>query len=236
MTAKLFSAAAVLAAVLAAGPSAAQEGAPVTPVTGAEELVQRTGGPFAGVWVRPDADLARYGALCLWQPEFQFREGGATSAGTTSRMLSGEAGPYAVREEDRQRFAQQVTRAFVAELERSKLFQVVDEVGPGTLIVRAGFVDITSFVPPNVERYDNVHLAAVGEATIFFELVDASTGVIQARAGERRLIQPEARMRGVSAAPANAATVWADVERWAREQAQDLRKALEKAKKKAADR
>jgi hypothetical protein len=47
------------------------------------------------------------------------------------------------------------------------------------------------------------------------------------------LIQPESRMRGVNTAPANSATVWADVQRWAREQAQDLRKALEKAKKKA---
>jgi hypothetical protein len=41
-------------------------------------------------------------------------------------------------------------------------------------------------------------------------------------------------MRGVNRAPANSATVWTDVERWARDRAQDLRKALEKAKKKAS--
>jgi hypothetical protein len=109
---------------------------------------------------------------------------------------------------------------------------VVDAVSPGTLIVRAGFLDIVSDVPPNVERYGNIHLASVGEATIVFELIDATTGVIQARAAERQQIQPEWRTRGVNTAPANSATVWADVERWAREQAQDLRKALEKAKKK----
>jgi hypothetical protein len=220
------------AAVLAASLSHAQGATPGVEVTGGDQLVEKKGA-LAATWVRPDADITRYSKLYLWEPEFQFREGGETSAGTTSTMLRGDSGPYAIRPEDQERFKQLVKDAFVAELARSKMFEVVDTVGPGTLIVRAGFVDITSNVPPNVSRYGNVHLAAVGEATIFFELIDASTGVIQARAGERRLIQPEARMRGVNPAPANSATVWADVERWAREQAQDLRKTLEKAKKKA---
>ena len=209
----------------------AQEETTPIEVTGADELVERKG-ELASTWVRPDADITRYDKLVLWQPEFQFHGGGETTAGTTAKLLRGDAGPYAVREEDQERFKQQVSAVFVAELARGKLFEVVDEVGPGTLIVRAGFLDITWNVPPNVERYGNIYLASVGEATIFFELIDAATGVIQARAAERQLIQPEARMRGVNTAPANAATVWADVERWAREQAQNLRQALEKAKKK----
>jgi hypothetical protein len=183
--------------------------------------------------VHPDVDMTRFGKLYLWQTEFQFREGGETSAGTTASRTRGDAGPFAVRAEDRARFAQLVSEVFTAELASSKLFAVVDQVGPGTLIVRSAVLDITSNVPPNVDRFDDVYLASVGEATIVFELVDAETGVIQARAGERRQIQPEARMRGVNAAPANAATVWSEVERWAREQARGLRKALEKAKRKA---
>jgi hypothetical protein len=220
------------AAVSAAGLLQAQESTPGPAITGADELVQKKGA-LASTWVRPDADMNRYSKLYLWEPEFQFREGGETSAGTTSELLRGSSGPFAIREEDQERFKTLVRDQFVAELARGKLFEVVDAVGPGTLIVRAGFLDITSNVPPNVERYGNVHLASVGEATIVFELIDASTGVIQARAAERQLIQPEARARGVNTAPANSATVWADVERWAREQAQNLRKALEKAKKKA---
>ena len=220
------------AAVSLASLLQAQEETTRIEVTGADELVEKKG-QLASTWVRPDADITRYDKLCLWEPEFQFREGGETTAGTTAKLVRGDAGPYAIREEDQERFKQQVSAVFLAELSRSKLFEVVDEVGPGTLIVRAGFLDITSNVPPNVERYGDIHLASVGEATIFFELIDASTGVIQARAAERQLIQPEARMRGVNTAPANSATVWAEVERWAREQAQDLRQALEKAKKKA---
>ena len=219
------------AAVSAAGVVHGQEATPGPAITGADELVQKKG-ELASTWVRPDADIGRYSKLYLWQPEFQFREGGETSAGTTAKLVRGDGGPYAVGEEDQERFKQQVTDVFVAELARGKLFEVVDAVSPGTLIVRAGFLDIVSDVPPNVERYGNIHLASVGEATIVFELIDASTGVIQARAAERQQIQPEWRTRGVNTAPANSATVWADVERWAREQAQDLRKALEKAKKK----
>jgi hypothetical protein len=209
-----------------------QEATPGPAITGADELVQKKGA-LASTWVRPDADMSRYSKLFLWQPEFQFREGGETTAGTTAKLVRGDGGPYAIREEDRERFKRQVTDVFVAELARGKLFEVVDAVGPGTLIVRAGVLDIISDVPPNVEFYGNIHLASVGEATIVFELIDASTGVIQARAAERQQIQPEFRTRGVNPAPANSATVWSDVERWAREQAQDLRQALEKAKKQA---
>ena len=222
----------IAAATLLASAAVAQEAPVVREVTGEDELVAKKGA-LASTWVRADADISHYSTLYLWEPEFQFREGGETSSGTTARMLQGDQGPFAIRPEDQEKFEQLVRDTFVAELERSKLFEVVDAVGPGTLIVRAGFVDITSFVPPDATRFGDIHLAAVGEATIVVELIDAETGVIQARAAERRLIQPEARMRGVNPAPANAATVWADVERWAREQAQDLRKALEKAKKKA---
>jgi hypothetical protein len=225
-------AALILAAVVsAAGLVHGQEATPGPAITGADELVQKKGA-LASTWVRPDADIGRYSKLYLWQPEFQFREGGETSAGTTAKLVRGDSGPFAISAEDQERFTTLVSETFVAELERSELFEVVDQVRPETLIVRAGFLDIISDVPPNVERYGNIHLSSVGEATIFFELIDASTGVILARAAERQQIQPEWRTRGVNTAPANSATVWSDVERWAREQAQDLRKALEKAKKK----
>lgn len=215
------------------GLGAAREAPTFRQVAGADERIEKKGA-LESIWLRSDADMGRYNTLLLWEPEFRFREGGETSTGTTARMLRGDGGPYAVRPEDREQFEQLVRDTFVAELERSKLFEVVNEAGPGTLILRAGFTDITSFVPPDVTRKANVYLAAVGEATIVVELIDAGTGVIQARAAERRLIQPEARMRGVSAVPANAASVWNDVERWARDQAQNLRKALERAKKKAS--
>ena len=106
-------------------------------------------------------------------------------------------------------------------------------IGPRTLLIRGAFLDIVSNVPPRTAGTYDVHLADVGEATIVFELIDAETGVIQARVAERREIRPPSRMRGVNPAPATSATVWNDVRVWAASVARDLRVALDKAKKKA---
>ena len=220
------------AAILIAGVVCAQETSTDKVVTGGDELVQEKG-VFAGTWIRPDADITRYTKLYLWESVFQFREGGEKSTGTTIGMSRGDTGPYAVTEDSKEKFKEVVVKAVVKELARSKMFEMVGEVGPGTLIVRAAVLDIVSWVPPNASRAGNIHLAAVGEATFVFELIDAETGVIQARVAERRTIQPPGRVNTINAAPTNAASVWNDVERWAREEAQTLRKALEKAKKKA---
>ena len=205
---------------------------PVEKVTGGDDLVKEKG-PWEGTWVRPDADISKYGKLYLWDSVFQFREGGATSRGTTMQMMRGDSsGPYAVNEESRKKFKEVVDEAVVKELGRSKLFEVTDTVGPGTLLVRGAVLDIVSDVPPNLSG-GGIHLASVGQATMVFELIDAETGVIQARVAERREIQPDVRMNRVNSAPVNSATVWNDVERWAGDEARSLRKVLEKAKKKA---
>ena len=149
-------------------------------------------------------------------------------------MLRGNDGPFAVNEESKKQFEEIVNSAFVKELGRSKIFELVDKVGPDTLLVRAMVVDIVSNVPPSFTGTADIHLSSVGEATFIFELIDSETGEVQATVGERRLIQPPGRMNDVSAAPANSATVYSDIERWANSVARDLRTALEKAHKKAA--
>ncbi len=217
--------------VLMTGLLYAQE-VPVEKVTGGDDLVKEKG-PWEGTWVRPDADISKYGKLYLWDSVFQFREGGATSAGTTMQMMRGDSsGPYAVNEESRKKFKEVVDEAVVKELGRSKLFEVTDTVGPGTLLVRGAVLDIVSNVPPHLSG-GGIHLASVGQATMVFELIDAETGVIQARVAERRAIQPDVRMNQVNSAPVNSASVWNDVKQWAGDEARALRKGLEKAKKKA---
>ena len=222
----------LLCGVLIAGVLYAQD-QPVKEVTGGDELVKKKG-PFAENWVRPDADITKYSKLYLWEPEFHFREGGATSAGTTMQMMRGDSsGPYAVTEDSKKKFKEVVSEAVDKELARGKMFEVTDTVGPGTLLVATAVLDIVSDVPPNLSG-GGIHLASVGQATIVFELIDAETGVIQARVAERRAIQPDVRMNQVNAAPVNEASVWNDVKQWAGDEARELRQALEKAKKKAS--
>ena len=85
-----------VALILISGLALAQDEAPITKVTGEDELVQEKGA-FQETWVHPGADISKYSKLYMWESIFQFREGGATSAGTTMEMMRGDqSGPYAV--------------------------------------------------------------------------------------------------------------------------------------------
>jgi hypothetical protein len=222
----------LLAALLIGGVAYAQETSPAGE-EGSEQV--KIKGPFKETWVRPDADITQYTKLYAWKSRFEFRDVGETKAApTTAGKLRGDDGPYVVTEESRQKFEKVVNESFMKELGRSKIFEEADEVGPDTLLVRASLLDIVSNVPPRFTGTADVYLSAVGEATFFFELIDSETGEVQATVGERRRIQPPTRQYQINSAPANSATVWADVEMWATSVARDLRVALEKAHKKAS--
>ena len=207
---------------------------PKQQVTGSEDLVKQKSSQFQELWVNPDADISKYGKRYLWNSIFQFRDVDDTNVNrTTTAMLRNYQDYFAVPEEDQEKFKKLVVDVVVKEIGRSKQFEVVDTVGPGTLLIRAAVLDIVSNVPPNVGRQANVHLSSMGEATFVFELIDAETGVIQVRTADRRYIQPPSAMNTVNAAPTNANTVWNYVELWAQDQAMTLRRELDKAAKKA---
>ena len=220
--------------ILAAGVVAAQEESVAKEVTGGDDLVKQKSGQWGSVWIHPDADISKFSKLYLWNSIFQFRDIDESKVNrTTTAMMRGDQGFFAISEESREKFKKIVSEVVVKELGRSKQFEIVDVIGPGTIAVRGAVLDIVSTVPPNVGRQANVHMAYMGEATFFFELIDAETGVIMARVGDRRYIQPPAGMNSVNQAPTNAATVWNDVDMWARDQAMTLRRELDKAAKKA---
>lgn len=221
------------AVVVTAGLVSAQENADDKEVTGADDLVKKTSSQFQELWINPDAEISNYHKLYVWKPVFQFRDLGDQSANRTSIAMARNQGHFAVPEEDQKKFEKLVTDVLLEGIERSKQFEIVDSIGSGTLIVRAEILDIVSNVPPNVGRLANVHLSSMGEATFVWELIDAETGVIQARSADRRYIQPPAAMNTVNAAPTNASTAWNYVELWANDQALTLRRVLDKAAKKA---
>jgi len=222
----------LLAMTLVVGVVHGQEESAVPKITGGDELVKEKG-RFAGTWIRPDSDITQNSKLYLWTPVFQFREGGKEKAGTTMTTSRGNQGHYAVTDESRAKFEEIVSDTFVEVLGRSKIFEVVDEVGPDTLTVVIALLDIVSDVPPTRPGNQDAHLSAVGEATFLFELIDSETGVIQARFGERRRIQRQARLRGVNRRPTNSSTVSTEVKVWAEQLAEDSRRSLEKVHKKA---
>jgi len=222
----------IAVACLVAGAVSAQD--QKEQVTGSEDLVKQKSSQFQELWVNPDADISKYSNLYLWNSIFQFRDVSDNKVNrTTTAMLQGDQGHFTVPPEEQEKFKDLVVEIVVKELGRSKQFDVVETVAPGTLLIRAAVIDIVSNVPPNVGRSANVHLSSMGEATFVFELIDAETGVIQVRTADRRYIQPPAAMNTVSAAPTNSATAWNYVELWAQDQAMTLRRELDKAAKKA---
>lgn len=219
---------------LASGVVLAQDDTGTKEVTGSDNLVKQKSSQFQELWVNPDADIKKYTKLYLWNSVFQFRDVSDHDVNrTTTAMMRGDQGYFTVAEEDQEKFKTLVVDVVVKELGRSKQFEIVDTVAPGTLLIRAAVLDIVSNVPPNVGRSANVHLNSMGEATFVFELIDAETGVIQVRTADRRYIQPPSAMNTVSAAPTNSATAWNYVDMWAQDQAMTLRKELDKAAKKA---
>lgn len=224
---------ATLFLALAGGMVMAQEQQPVE-VSGEDDL-EKVKGRFQLSYVHPDADITRYDKIYAWKVVYQFRDvgEGRKVSSTTAMLQSGNQGPFAVPKEDQEKFGELAKKALLKELGRSKKFELVGQIGPETLLMRAAFLDITSQIPPQRTGIVDVHITKVGEATLVFDLIDAETGVIQARVGERRVIQPPGQSRELSTMPANSATVWADVEMWASQVARDLRVALDKARKKA---
>jgi len=216
-----------LVASLGAAP-AAQE------VTGGDDLVEEKG-PFQGTWIHPDANIMRFDKILVWDAAFQFRDvDEPRNQGTTrGRMMqSADDLDYPIAEESRKKFEEVFVATFVKEFQNSKKFEVVDQAGPGTLIVRGGVLDIVSNVPPTARR-STVFLSSVGEGTFVFEMIDAETGLMQARVAERRRIQADPNAVRASGIPVNANTVWSEVELWTRSVARDLRRELDKAKKRA---
>ncbi len=220
---------ALVAMTMAAGLAPGQETVDTIEVAGAEALVKGDG-PFQETLVRQDLDLGRFDRLLLLPTVFEFRDikPARRSRPTSSRLRGDRSGPFGVRPEDRERYRNVVTEAFVAELGSGAALPVSEQPGPGVLAVRSAVLDIVSQVPGPYTGTANVHLSAVGEATVVFELVDASSGVVQARLAERCRIQPPERMFEVGGAPASSATVWSEIERWAHHRALALRRWLER--------
>jgi hypothetical protein len=199
-------------------------------VSGADQLVEEKS-RFKMTWVHPDADFSQYDKLYIWEGIFEFRDVGPAKR-SRSRMVMSHEQAFGILESDQERFKQVVGDSFMKEIEKSKRFSVVDTLGPNTLFVRGAVLDIVSRVPPDFTGTSDIYLATSGEATLIIDLIDAETGVIQARVAERRAIQPPGGGRiDVFSQPTNSVTVWSDVSRWARSAAARLRKELETAQK-----
>jgi hypothetical protein len=172
-------------------------------------------------WVKADLDLRPYKKLMLKGAEIQYRR--VDNEGKRYRPGGDDDTEFPISEEGKAMLTQIVQEQFREELGKSKRFELVNEPGPHTLMLFGTLVDVLSRVPPLNQpgRYD-VYLSSVGEATLVFELRDAATNEVLARAADRRA----AERVGVGI-KASSVTTWSEVRNLAQSWAIQLRKRLD---------
>jgi hypothetical protein len=163
-------------------------------------------------WARQDLDLTGYNKVIVQGAGIQYRP---VKARGGSRLTVRSDNKFPISEENKARLRRELTIAFTEALAKGENFEVVTTPGPDVLIVRAGLLDVVSFVPPErMGRYD-VYLDRVGEATLVLELVDAESGAVLVRAVDRRAAEQTGMVL-----ESNSVSNWAEVKRlgrtWAR--------------------
>ena len=177
---------------------------------------------FQETWVNPNVNAAKYQNLYLWEATFQYRDVGPAQRSRMT-MMNTRQQEFGISEKDREEFEAVISEIFVAELNKSKTFNVVDQIGPNTLLMRAAVLDIVSNVPPNMAGRGDVYLTNIGDATLVLELIDAEDGETVAVVSERQRIQAGTGRIDSFSVPANWATVMTEIIRWARRAASKLR-------------
>ncbi|MEO1037893.1 MAG: DUF3313 family protein [Pseudomonadota bacterium] len=158
-------------------------------------------------WARPGVDLSNYSKVMLQGAGIEYRPGGETGRVSLNR---GSSGPYAVTEEQKERFEKLVVEEFTEEMAKSDVFELVTEPGPDVLLVRGALLDVVSYVPPEPVGRGAVFISKIGEVTLVVEIRDSTTGAIFARAVDRGISEPAG---GFSLRQSNRATNAAEVRR-----------------------
>lgn len=185
-------------------------------------------GAFQETWINPNADFTRYDKVYLWEGTFEYRDVGPARR-TRMTMMNTRQREFGISDADRVKFEEEVSKAFDAEIAKGKRFTITDQLGPRTMILRGGALDIISMVPPETVGRSEIYLSNIGEATLVLELLDASNGEVLAVVAERQRLQSGTGRIDSFSMPTTRASVYAEVRRWARRAASKLRAELDKA-------
>jgi hypothetical protein len=147
---------------------------------------------FAHVWARPGLSLAGYTKVMLQGASVEYRPGGETSRRSMIRSTGVE---FALAEDENARVREIVSKEFADELRESEKFILVDEPGRDVLLIRAGLLDVVSYVPPEPIGRGDTYLTEIGRVTLVLEIRDSVTQAIYVRAIDRDAIGDDNMMR-----------------------------------------
>jgi hypothetical protein len=183
-------------------------------------------GTFKTTLTRPETDHSKYGKVYPKRVLLQFRspspaQDEATAGSLVRKRNQGAPIPDG---EDLATFRQIITDVLVSEFESCELLELAKEVGPETLLVRVMVMDIVTDIASTSSKTNKNQNPFSVQGTIVFDLIDAETGVVQARFGERR----KSRKGGDSAAPPDAGAQWVNIWTWAEQATEDFHQELER--------
>ena len=149
------------------------------------------------VWARRDIDLTGYSKIMLQPIGVEFRDSpGPYSgrAGAAQRARRSDQTEFALDEQTRMLFVEEISSAFRQELELSEVFTIVNEPGPDVLLIRVGLLDVVSRVPPETAGRSRIFIDRVGEATLVLEIHASESQAIFVRAVDRRAAERRGTM------------------------------------------
>ena len=215
----------VLTISLAASFSSAKNWGPSTGSEGLDELTPQKG-LFRTTLIRPGADFSKYGKVCPKRVLLQFRgPRSEQDEATTGSMVRKKSRGVDVPEgEDLETFRQVITDAVVGELGSCEVIKLVDVGGPETLFVRATVTDIVTDIASKSAKGGKNPKPFTVQGEISFDLIDAETGILLARVGERR----KSRKTDDAVTPPDAGAQWVNIWVWAEQAAADLHRELDR--------
>ncbi len=189
-------------------------------------LTRVDGTIMSAVWAREDIDLTSYRKVMFQGLGVEFRpvDGPYSGRAGTSSIQTGRSSrnEFQLDEATKQLFIEEIRGAFLEEIQRSKVFEVVENPGPDVLLINVGLLDVVSRVPPDLAGRSRIYIDRVGEATLVLEVRDSMSNAIFVRAVDRRAAE-----RQGMAQRSTPATNRAEVRRLGRRWATNLRNGLD---------
>ena len=187
---------------------------------GVDELKKQKGGLFKTTLIRPDADFSKYDKVFPKRVLLQFRgPGTAQDESTAGSMVRKKSKTVVVPEgEDLETFRRVVSDAFSTEIGSCELFELVDEAGPETLLIRIMVMDIVT----DVAEESSKPKPFSAQGTIVIDVIDAETGLIQARFSES---SKSKKVKNPAEFP-EAGEQWVNIWSWAGQAASEFRQEM----------
>lgn len=142
-------------------------------------LVRAHGSEFAGIWVKPDADISRYDQLLIGQVRMAYKRK------PDSRRYSSTGNNFALTDSQVERMERLFRESLEGEIKDAESWTLAEEPGPNVLLVEPGLMDLVVTAPTQTASRDRVYTTSAGAVTLVLELRDSLSHEIVARLADR---------------------------------------------------